>query len=60
MGISNPQSLSKKEYNEAYAAYLFLRKMDREFELGILKQAISEALNGTQQEPWATNQLTGI
>lgn len=50
MGIANPQSLTTEQYNEAYAAYLFLRQHDRDFKLGVLKQAIIEAINGTQEE----------
>jgi len=46
MGIKNPQELTTEEYYQAYADYLFLQTIEREFQLNILRQAISEALSG--------------
>jgi hypothetical protein len=49
MGIANPQDLSRKEYYKAYADFLFLRKMDRDFLFNIIKQAASIAFHGEQE-----------
>lgn len=50
MGIPNPENLSMEEHAEAYAAYLFLRKHEREFQLNILRQVLRELLEGQDDE----------
>lgn len=50
MGVDNPEELSSEDRNKIYADYLFLRRYDRDFQLNILKQAISEALGDTNDE----------
>lgn len=50
MGIDSPEKLSLEDRNKHFADFLFLRKYDREFHLSILKQAISEALLGTEED----------
>jgi hypothetical protein len=42
MGITNPEELSTEEYYRAYAEWEYLRKMDRDFYISILRQIISE------------------
>lgn len=46
MHIPDPDKLSSEEYNARYAQLLYLIKWEREFQLSILKQAISEVLGG--------------
>jgi hypothetical protein len=50
MGIKNPQKLSKEEYWTAYADFLYLRKLDKQFWLNIIKQAIAETIGGVTTE----------
>lgn len=50
MGIENPNKLSDEDYKKEYANYLYLRKLEFEFQKRILKEAIAEALSGKEDE----------
>jgi len=43
MGVAEPEKLSTEEYYKKYADYLYLKKKERDFWVGIFRQVISEA-----------------
>jgi hypothetical protein len=49
LGIKEPDKLTRKEYYQAYADYLFLQKNKREFLVNILRQVVNEAFGGEQE-----------
>ena len=49
MGIDNPAELHNDEYYKIYTDYLFLKKTERNFWIGIFRQVISEAF-GKEEE----------
>ncbi len=48
MGVKNPEKLSEDKFNELLLEFYFIRNFDRKFYLSIARQAINEALQGSE------------